>query len=147
MAAKLPPRLCRVGRARLPSTAHAVARGCRAFQRWSRTRGGVPAGRRATRERRLWRVVEGCPPHATTGHAPIDTRRPEARRRPLDRWIHAPFRALQERNDGKPEAPMAEVLLAQEGAGEIQGGGSMQRSPSEAVPKAPNVLDMGGLRP
>ena len=72
---------------------------------------------RANRARRLWLVVDRFTPHATTGHAPIEVIMPEARRMPLYRLINDPFRALQERNYVKPEAPMANLLLAQEAAG------------------------------
>jgi len=115
--AKLPQLICRVGSVRLPSTSNAVERFFRAFQRFYATRGGVHAGRSATRERLLFLVVSVCTQHATTGHAPIEVIMPEARRMPLYRLINDPFRALQERNSVKPEAPMANLLLAQEAAG------------------------------
>lgn len=55
--AKLPQRIWSVGRVRLPSTATAVERFCRAFQRLYRTRGGFHSMRSATRELRLLLVV------------------------------------------------------------------------------------------
>ena len=115
--AKLPQLICRVGSARLPSTANAVERFFRAFQRCYRTRGGFHSVLRATRELLLLLVVSVFTQHATTGQAPIETLLPEARRMPLYRLINAPFRALQERNYVQPEAHMADLLLAQEGAG------------------------------
>jgi hypothetical protein len=48
--AKLPQRICRVGRVRLPSTTHAVERFFRAFERFYNTRKGVHAVLSATRE-------------------------------------------------------------------------------------------------
>ena len=54
---------------------------------------------------------------ASTGHAPIEVIVPEARRMPLYQLINDPFRALQERESVKPEAHMADLLLAQEAAG------------------------------
>ena len=58
-------------------------------------------------------VVHVLTQHATTGQAPIEVILPEARRMPLYRLINDPFRALQERNDVKSEAPIADLLLPQ----------------------------------
>jgi len=115
--AKLPQRICRVGSARLPSTSNAVERFFRAFQRCYRPRGGFHSVLSATRELLLFRVVYVFTQHATTSHAPIETMLPEARRMPLYRLSNDPCRALQERTYVKPEAHMADVLLAQEDAG------------------------------
>jgi transposase-like protein len=115
--AKLPQLICSVGSARLPSTSNAVERFFRAFQRFYRTRGGFHSVLSAKRELLLFLVVYVFTQHATTGQAPIETILPEARRMPLYRLINDPFRALQERNYVKPEAHMADLLLAQEGAG------------------------------
>jgi len=114
--AKLPQLICSVGSVRLPSTSNAVERFFRAFQRFYCTRGGFHSVLSATRERRLVLVVSVFTQHATTGQAPIETILPEARRLPLYRLSNAPFRALQERNDGNPEAHMADLLLAEEAA-------------------------------
>jgi len=115
--AKLPQRICRVGSARLPSTSNAVERFFRAFQRCYRPRGGFHSVLSATRALLLFRVVYVFTQHATTSHAPIETMLPEARRMPLYRLSNDPCRALQERTYVKPEAHMADVLLAQEDAG------------------------------
>ena len=115
--AKLPQLICSVGSVRLPSTSNAVERFFRAFQRFYRTRGGFHSVLSAKRELLLFLVVYVFTQHATTGHAPIEVIMPEARRMPLYRLINDPFRALQERNYVKPEAPMANLLLAQEAAG------------------------------
>ena len=114
--AKLPQLICSVGSVRLPSTSNAVERFFRAFQRFYRTRGGFHSVLSAKRELLLFLVVYVFTQHATTGHAPIEVIMPEARRMPLYRLINDPFRALQERNDVKPEAPMADLLLTQEAA-------------------------------
>ena len=68
----------------------------------------------ATRERLLFLVVSVFTQHATTGHAPIEVILLEARRMPVYRWINDPFRALQERNYVKSEAPVVDWLLPQE---------------------------------
>jgi transposase-like protein len=114
---KLPKLICRVGSVRLPSTSNAVERFFRAFQRCYCTRGGLHSVLSATRERLLFLVVYVFTQHATTGQAPIEVIVPEARSMPLYRLINDPFRALQERADVKPEAPMADVLRPQEAAG------------------------------
>ena len=111
---KLPQLICRVGSVGLPSTSNAVERFFRAFQRLYRTRGGFHSVLSATRERLLFLVVSVFTQHATTGHAPIEVIVPEARRMPLYRLINDPFRALQERNDVKSEATMADLLRPQE---------------------------------
>jgi transposase-like protein len=115
--AKLPQLICSVGSVRLPSTSNAVERFFRAFQRFYRTRGGFHSVLSAKRELLLFLVVYLFTQHASTGQAPIETILPEARRMPLYRLINDPFRALQERNYVKPEAHMADLLLAQEAAG------------------------------
>ena len=107
---KLPQLICRVGSVRLPSTSNAVERFFRAFQRFYRTRGGFHTVPSAKRELLLFLVVYMFTQHATTGQAPIEVIIPEARRMPLYRLINDPFRALQERADVKPEAPMADLL-------------------------------------
>ena len=115
--AKLPQLICSVGSVRLPSTSNAVERFFRAFQRFYRTRGGFHSVLSAKRELLLFLVVYVFTQHATTGQAPIETILPEARRMPLYQLINDPFRALQERNSVKPEAHMADLLLAREAAG------------------------------
>jgi hypothetical protein len=105
---KWPGRIGSVGRVRLPSTTKAIERCFRAFQRFDATRSGLHSVLRAKRARRLLRRVSVFTPHATTGPAPLEVILPEARRRPLSRLINAPFRALQEREDVKPEAAMAD---------------------------------------
>lgn len=107
----MPERIGSVGRIRLPATTNALERCCRAFQRFYATRRGVHAVLSATRARLLLLVVAVLTPQATTGHAPIDVIRPEARRMPLSRLINAPCRALQERELVKPAAALADVLL------------------------------------
>jgi hypothetical protein len=107
---KVPQRICRVGRVRLPATTNAVARVFRAFQRVYRTRGGFHSGLSATRALLRFGVVYGFTQHATTGHAPIEVILPEARQMPLYRLINDPFRALQEREAVKSEVTMADLL-------------------------------------
>ena len=114
--AKRPQLLWSVGRGRLPATSNALARFCRACQRVDCPRGGVHAVLRAKRALRLLLVVSVFTPHATTGQAPIAVLVPEARSMPLYRLSNAPFRALQERAEVKPEAPMADVLRPQAAA-------------------------------
>src|SRR5262244_3771164 len=114
--AKLPQLICSVGSVRLPSTSNAVERFFRAFQRFYCTRGGFHAVLSAKRELLLFLVVYVFTQHATTGQAPIEVIVPEARSMPLYRLINDPFRALQERADVKPEAPMADLLRPQEAA-------------------------------
>lgn len=115
--AKLPQLICSVGRVRLPSTANAVERCFRAFQRFYRTRGGFHTVHSAKRELRLLLVVYLFTQHATTGHAPIEVIIPEARRMPLYRLINDPFQALQERASVKLEATMADLLRPQAAGG------------------------------
>src|SRR5215470_1636772 len=114
--AKLPQLICSVGSIRLPSTSNAVERFFRAFQRFYCTRGGFHSVLSAKRELLLFLVVYVFTQHATTGQAPIEVIVPEARSMPLYRLINDPFRALQERADVKPEAPMADLLRPQEAA-------------------------------
>ena len=114
LAAKVPPRIGRVGRVRLPATTNAGERCFRACPRCYRTRGGLHSGLSATRAWLRLGVVYGFTPHATTGHAPIAVIVPEARRMPLYRLINDPFRALQERESVKAPATMADLLRPQE---------------------------------
>jgi transposase-like protein len=114
--AKLPELICSVGSVRLPSTTNVIERFFRAFQRFYRTRGGFHSVLSAKRELLLFLVVYLFTQHATTGHAPIEAIMPEARRMPLYRLINDPFRALQEREDVKPAATMADLLLPREAA-------------------------------
>jgi transposase-like protein len=111
--AKLPQLICSVGSARLPSTSNAVERFFRAFQRFYRTRGGFHSVLSAKRELLLFLVVYVFTQHATTGRAPVEVIRPEARRMPLYRLINDPFRALQERASVKSGATMADLLRPQ----------------------------------
>jgi transposase-like protein len=111
--AKLPQLISSVGSVRLPSTANAVERFFRSFQRFYGTRGGFHSGLSAKRELRLVLVVYMFTQHATTGQAPIEVIVSEARSMPLYRLINDPFRALQERADVKPEASMADFLRPQ----------------------------------
>jgi len=108
---KRPQLIGRVGRTRLPAPTHAIERFFRAFLRFDATRGGVPGVRSATRELRLFLVVDLVTPRATDGQTPIEVILPEARGMPLYRWINDPFRVLQERESVKSEATMADVLL------------------------------------
>jgi transposase-like protein len=114
---KLPQLICSVGSRRLPATSNAIERFFRAFQRFYRTRGGFHSVLSAKRELVLFLVVYVFTQRASTGHAPIEVIVPEARRMPLYQLINDPFRALQERESVKPEAHMADLLLAQEAAG------------------------------
>ena len=111
--AKVAQRICRGGRGRRPSTPTAVERFCRAFQWFSRTRGGCHSVLSATRARLLCCVMSLCTPHAPTGHAPLEVIGPEARFMPLDRWVNDPFRALQERPQVQATALLADVLRPQ----------------------------------
>jgi hypothetical protein len=106
-----PQLLGRVGRTRRPSTTTAIARFFRACERFYTTRQGFHSVLSATREWRLFLVVDVFTQQATTGQAPSEGILPEARRRPRYRLINDPFRALQERAAVKPEAHMAELLL------------------------------------
>jgi transposase-like protein len=114
--AKLPQLICSVGSVRLPSTTNAIERFFRTFQRFYATRGGFHSVRSAKRELLLFLVVYVFTQHATTGQAPIEVIMPEARSMPLYRLINDPFRALQEREDVKREAEMADLLRPQEAA-------------------------------
>ncbi|MGH8056914.1 MAG: DDE-type integrase/transposase/recombinase [Candidatus Entotheonellia bacterium] len=114
---KLPQLIGSVGSARLPSTTNAIERFFRAFERFYKTRKGFHSILSAKRGLVLFLVVYVFTQHATTGQAPIEVILPEARRMPLYRLINDPFRALQERNDVKPAAHMADLLLAQEATG------------------------------
>jgi transposase-like protein len=109
--AKLPELICSVGSDRLPATTNAIERFFRAFERFYKTRKGFHSVLSAKRELVLFLVVHVFTQHATTGQAPIEVILPEARRMPLYRLINDPFRTLQERNDVKSEAPMADLLL------------------------------------
>jgi transposase-like protein len=109
--AKLPQLLCSVGSARLPATTNTSERFFRAFQRFYRTRGGFHSVLSAKRELLLFVVVYVFTQHATTGHAPIETILPEARRMPLYCLINDPFRALQEQAHVKGKREMADLLL------------------------------------
>jgi hypothetical protein len=113
---QLPGLIGSVGRVRLPSTTNAIERFFRAFQRFYVTRRGFHSVLRAKRELLLFLLVSVFTQHATTGHAPLEVIMPEARRMPLYRLINDPFRALQEREDVKPEATMADLLLPREAA-------------------------------
>jgi transposase-like protein len=108
---KLPQLICSVGSVRLPSTTNAVERFFRAFQRFYRTRGGFHSILSAKRELVLFLVVYLFTQHATTGQAPIEVIVPEAWRMPLYRLVNDPFRALQERENVKATATMADLLL------------------------------------
>src|SRR2546422_388523 len=112
--AKLPQLICSVGSVRLPSTSNAVERFFRAFQRFYCTRGGFHSLLSAKRELLLFLVVYVFTQHTNTGQSPIEVIVPDARSMPLYRLINDPFRALQERADVKPEAPMADLLRPQE---------------------------------
>jgi transposase-like protein len=114
--AKLPGLICSVGSVRLPSTTNAVERFFRAFQRFYATRGGFHSVLSAKRELLLFLVVYVFTQHATTGQAPIEVIVPEARRMPLYRLINDPFGALQERQNVKATATMADLLRPQDGA-------------------------------
>ena len=111
---KLPGLICTVGSVRLPSTTNAIERFFRAFQRFYSTRGGFHSVLSTTRELLLLLVVYLFTPHATTGQAPIEVIRPEARRMPLYRLINDPFRAIQERGNVKGTPQMADLLRPQE---------------------------------
>jgi transposase-like protein len=115
--AKLPQLIGTVGSRRMPATTKAIERCFRAFERFYNTRQGFHSVLSATRERLLFLVVYVFTQRASTGQAPIEVILPEARRMPLYRLINDPFRALQERRNVKPEAKMADLLLAQEAAG------------------------------
>jgi transposase-like protein len=111
---KLPGLIGSIGSVRLPATTNAIERFFRAFQRFYATRSGFHSVLSAKRELLLFLLVYVFTQHATTGHAPIEVIMPEARRMPLYRLINDPFRALQEREDVKPEATMADLLLPRE---------------------------------
>jgi len=72
--------------------------------------------RSAKRELLLFLVVYVFTQHATTDQAPIEVIMPAARSMPLYRLINDPFRALQEREDVKREAEMADLLRPQAAA-------------------------------
>jgi transposase-like protein len=112
--AKLPQLIGSVGSVRLPSTSNAVERFFRAFQRFYATRRGFHSVLSATRELLLFLVVYLFTQRATDGQAPIEAIVPEARRMPLYRLINDPFRALQERENVKATATMADLLRPQE---------------------------------
>jgi transposase-like protein len=113
---KLPQLICSVGSARLPSTANAIERFFRAFQRFYATRGGFHSVLSAKRELLLFLVVYVFTQRATDGQAPIEAMMPEARRMPLYRLINAPFRALQEQHHVKAIATMADLLVGKAAA-------------------------------
>lgn len=115
--AKLPQLIGTVGSRRMPATTNAIERFFRAFERFYKTRKGFHSVLSAKRELLLFLVVYVFTQRASTGQAPIEVILPEARRMPLYRLINDPFRALQERRNVKPEAKMADLLLAQEAAG------------------------------
>ena len=97
----------------MPEKPSGVERFFRAFQRFYCTRGGFHSVLSAKRELLLFLVVYVFTQHTTTGQAPIEVIVPEARSMPLYRLVNDPFRALQERADVKPEAPMADLLRPQ----------------------------------
>jgi hypothetical protein len=116
LEAKVPKLLCRVGTRRLPSTTSAIERFFRALRRFYTTRRGFHSVTSAKRELVLFVVVSVFTQCATSGQAPIEAIVPEARRRPLYRFINDPFQALQERQAVRATATMADVLLPQEAA-------------------------------
>lgn len=117
MEAQLPPLICRVGSARLPSTTHAIERFVRAFQRFYATRGGFHSVLSAKRELLLLLVVDVFTQRDSTGQAPLEVIMPEVRRMPLYRLINDPFRALQERESVKLEAILADLPRPQAAGG------------------------------
>jgi hypothetical protein len=74
-----------------PRTTNAIERFFRAFQRFSKTRGGFHSVIRAKRERMRFVVVYGFTLQASPGIAPIERSMPQARHMPLYQFLNDPF--------------------------------------------------------